>query len=119
MSQQCECHKIDWFSPLKNGGICIYRYKPEYGGGVHEQCRGPTAMPCQDKLNLGTMTCDELENTCKYIVGDHDKGSLFPKEVWEFLRNGDDEGYNPKYDENSSEYYKLNPEEGVPPENKT
>ena len=75
-------------------------------------------MPCQDKVNLRTMTMGELENVCKYIVGDHDKGSLFPKEVWDFLKS-DEEGYNPKYDENSPEYYKMNPHEGVPPENKT
>lgn len=76
-------------------------------------------MPCQDKVNLGTMTCDQLKNTCKYIVGDHDKGSLFPKEVWEFLINDEEGDYNPRYDENSPEYYKLNPHKGVSPENKT
>ena len=46
----CECHKIDWLSPLKNGGIGEYRYLPEFGGGIHTQCVGPVAMPCQDKV---------------------------------------------------------------------
>jgi hypothetical protein len=85
MSLSCECHKIDWLSPLKNGGIGEYRYKPEFGGGFHTQCVGPIAMPCQDKVNLGQMTNEGLESVCKYIPGE--EGSLFPKETFNWLRS--------------------------------
>ena len=85
MSLSCECHKIDWSSPLKNGGIGEYRYLPEFGGGIHTQCVGPVAMPCQDKVNLGQMTNEGLESVCKYIPGQ--EGSLFPKETFKWLRS--------------------------------
>ena len=83
MSLSCECHKIDWLTPLKNGGIGEYRYLPEFGGGIHTQCVGPVAMPCQDKVNLGQMTNEGLESVCKYIPGK--EGSLFPKETFKWI----------------------------------
>jgi hypothetical protein len=79
----CECHKIDWCAPLRNGGIGKYRYLPEFGGGIHTQCVGPVAMPCQDKVNMKTMSHAEYDNVCKYIPGE--EGSLFPTEVFDWL----------------------------------
>ncbi len=83
MSQSCECHKIDWLSPLKSGTFIGYRYLPEFGGGIHTQCVGPVAMPCQDKVNLEQMTLVDYNSVCKYIPGD--EGSLFPKETYDWI----------------------------------
>ena len=83
MSLSCECHKIDWLSPLKSETFVDYRYLPEFGGGIHTQCVGPIAMPCQDKVNLEQMTLVEYNSVCKYIPGD--EGSLFPKETYDWL----------------------------------
>ena len=104
MSLSCECHKIDWLSPLKNGGIGEYRYLPEFGGGIHTQCVGPVAMPCQDKVSVGQMTNEGLESVCKYIPGK--EGSLFPKETFNWILS--DADY-------PTDCVKLTISEGVPP----
>ena len=114
MSQSCECHKIDWLTPLKNGGIAEYRYLPEFGGGIHTQCVGPVAMPCQDKVNLGTMTNEVLDSVCKYIPGE--EGSLFPKETFNWLLSVYDPpgASEPNLCDSGNPYWNL-PNESTPP----
>jgi len=102
MSSSCECHHIDWMSPLNNGGYTCYRYT---NGVRHEQCvPHPTfGLPCGDKVNLDIMEPNVRDIICKYIIPDQ---SLFPEEVYWFLKYGSDGlKYNRDFDENSPYHY--------------
>mgnify|MGYP001237268566 CR=1 FL=1 len=102
MSSSCECHNIDWCSPLKNGGFTLYNFT---NGERHLQCQNHQTfgMPCQDKVNSRIMEWDDSERICKYRIGYQ---SLSPEDLYWFLIFGPDgDVYDSRFDENSPDYY--------------
>lgn len=102
MSSSCECHHIDWCSPLKNGGFTMYNFT---NGERHFQTQNHSTfgMPCGDKLNLNIMDFDQFDSVCKYRIGYQ---SLCPEDLYWFLKYGPDGLiYESLFDENSPDHY--------------
>lgn len=100
----CQCHEIDWLTPLKNGGETVYNYTD---GTPSIQCtpvegRG---MPCGDKVNLGHITYDQARTHCRYYCWD-DPNTKMPQDLIDFMRKWNREDpYDSRFDINHPDHY--------------
>jgi len=98
----CECHNVDWVTPLNNGGYTEYRY---IDGCRYTQCVShPTfGMMCQDKVNGKIMDYPTYKSICKYRI---DHQSNFPEDLYWFLKYGPDGAtYDSLFDKKSPDHY--------------
>ena len=99
----CQCHEIDWLTPLKNGGETVYNYTD---GTPSIQCipiegRG---LICGDKVNLGYITSEQAIANCRYYIWD-DPNTKMPRDLIDFMRKWDKDPYDSRFDINHPDHY--------------
>ena len=100
----CQCHEIDWLTPLKNGGETVYNYTD---GTPSIQCTPVVGhgMPCGDKVNLGHITYDQARTHCRYYCWD-DPNTKMPRDLIDFMRKWNREDpYDSRFDINHPDHY--------------
>ena len=100
----CQCHEIDWLTPLKNGGETVYNYTD---GTPHIQCTPIEGreIPCGDKVNLGHITPDQAAANCRYYSWD-DPNTKMPQDLIDFFRKWNREDpYDSRFDINHPDHY--------------
>lgn len=100
----CQCHEIDWLTPLKNGGEFVYNYTD---GTPSIQCIPIVGhgMPCGDRVNLGHITSEQAIANCRYYRWD-DPNTKMPRDLIDFMRKWDKEDpYDSRLDINHPDHY--------------
>jgi hypothetical protein len=102
----CQCHEIDWMTPLKNGGDTVYNYTD---GTPNIQCTETVGhgLPCGDKVNLGEITSDEAITHCRYYLWDDPNTKMPPDFIvfmtkWKYKRENT---YDSRLDINHPDHY--------------
>lgn len=100
----CECHKIDWMTPLKNGGMTIYNYTD--GTEHHQGVDIGKGLPCCDKMNNGDITCEWVFDHCQYSNWS-DPNTKTPKDLITYIGKwgGEKSPYDSRFDIHHPDHY--------------